>query len=74
MITFDKALSIAKNAKKNINHCVEYSDAYMFSHDTGKDTDGGESPIVVMKQDGKTMNMSAYIWRPGKKYIRDFNV
>ena len=74
MLTYDEALSIARKEKSRINHCVEYADAYMFSFETDEESDGGDPPIVVMKQTGETMNMSAYIWQPGKKFIRDFKV
>ena len=74
MITFDKALEIARGAKKRVNHCVEYTNAYMFSYDTGEETIGGDSPVVVMKNDGSTMNMSAYMWTGGKEFVREIPV
>lgn len=74
MLTFKEALAVAKKQKGRINHCVEYTNAYMFSWDTGEDTDGGESPIVVMKETGETMSMSAYIWSPGKEYVGEREV
>ena len=69
MLTFDEALAIAREKKEKINHCVEYSNAYMFGNDSGVDNDGGDAPIVVMKEDGSTLGMSAYIWTPDKEYV-----
>lgn len=74
MLTYEEALAVAKKAKADINHCVEYSNAYMFSHDTGEDSDGGDSPVVVLKENGDTMSMSTYMWTPGKDFMRAFPV
>lgn len=74
MLTLKEALAIAKSKKGRINHCVEYTNAYMFSWDTGEETDGGDAPIVVMKETGETMNMSAYIWTPDKEYVGEHEI
>lgn len=74
MLTLKEALAIAKSKKNYINHCVEYTNAYMFSGDTGEEADGGDAPIVVMKETGETMNMSAYIWTPDKEYVGEHEI
>lgn len=74
MLSFEEALAIAREKKEKINHCVEYSNAYMFSYDTGADSDGGDAPIVVMKEDGQTMGMSAYMWTPDKEFVGEREV
>lgn len=74
MLTFEQALAIARKKKDKINHCVEYSNAYMFEYDSGIETDGGESPIVVMKAGGQTMGFTAYAWMPGKEYVGEREV
>lgn len=74
MLTFKEALAVAKKKKGHINHCVEYTNAYMFSYEGSENTVGGESPIVVMKETGETMNMSAYIWTPDKEYVGEIEV
>lgn len=74
MLTFRECLAIARKEKQRVNHCVEYSNAYMFSWDTGEESDGGDTPIVVMKETGETMNMAAYMWTPDKEYIGEVPV
>lgn len=74
MLTFEQALAIAKAKKEKINHCAEYSNAFVFDFNSGIETDGGESPIVVMKADGQTMGFTAYVWTPDKEYIGEREV
>ncbi len=74
MLTFRECLAIARKEKQRVNHCVEYTNAYMFSWETGDDNDGGDTPIVVMKETGATMNMAAYMWSPDKEYVGEVPV
>jgi hypothetical protein len=64
MLTFEECLAIARAKKRRINSCMEYTNAYVFAWDDGTEQDGGESPIVVMRETGETMNMTAFIWMP----------
>ena len=74
MLSYKECLAIARSKKPKVNHCVEYTNAYMFSYEGTENMVGGESPIVVMKETGETMNMSAYIWTPDKEYVGEHEV
>ena len=75
MLTYKEALAVAKEQKNKINYCTEYSNAYAFGYHAGSDVSkGGDSPIVVMKEGGQTLNFTAYAATPGKEYLRDFDV
>ena len=64
MLTYKEALAIAREQKTKINYCTEYSDAYAFGYHTGSGVSkGGDNPIVVMKEDGQTLNFTAYAKR-----------
>ena len=65
-ITFDEALGIAKEHMSRFNSCTEYENAYSFWYDWGEIRYGGEgSPCVVLKKDGKAVDMPIYIMRYG---------
>ena len=75
MLTYKEALAVAREQKAKINYCTEYSNAYAFGYHAGSDVSkGGDSPVVVMKEDGQTLNFTAYAATPGKEYLRDFDV
>ena len=65
-ITFDEALEIAKEHMSQFNTCNEYTNAYSFSYDWGEIRYGGiGSPCMIMKADGKAVDMPIYIMRYG---------
>lgn len=74
MIEYDEALKIARGKKKGINHCVEYTNAFAFSREDDNSCDGGDSPIVVLKETGETINMVEYLWSPNKEVVGAFDV
>ena len=75
MLKYREALAIAKDKKTKINYCTEYSNAYVFGYRTENTVSkGGDSPVVVMKEDGQTLNFTAYAVTPRKEYLRDFDV
>lgn len=74
MISYDEALSIAREHKLKINHCVEYSNAHSFEYDTGDESFGGDEPIVIMKENGQVMKQIEYAVTANKSVIRDFKV
>lgn len=75
MLIYKEALAIAKDKKIKINYCAEYSNAYVFGYRTKNTVSkGGDSPVVVMKEDGQTLNFTAYATMPGKEHLRDFDV
>lgn len=46
----------------------------MFEHDTGAYSIGGDSPIVVMKENGEILTMIEFAVLPDKKIIKEFNL
>jgi hypothetical protein len=60
MITYEEALKKAKALKTNINYCIEYEDAYTFSCENEQENNGGDSPVVVLKDTGRAISMIAY--------------
>lgn len=74
MLTRDEALAIARGKKSKINYGEEYNNAYVFGYDSGERTVGGDSPIVVMKETGETLNFIAYAVQDGNELIEEFNV
>lgn len=74
MLTYEEALAIAKSKKSKINYCTEYNNAYAFSYDTGERSVGGDSPVVIMKDDGAALNFIAYAVKDGNEFVREFEV
>ena len=60
MVTFEKAKKMANDIYP-VDQYTEYTDAYVFIAKKDSMTIGGNGPIVVMKNDGRVMNMTAYI-------------
>lgn len=76
-VGFDEALAIAKSHWGEVDYCTEYEAAYSFSKKDDMSF-GGNSPVVVMKEDGRAVNFVAFIdmgasdpIREG--YIKDFS-
>ena len=61
MITYEEALQIAKSKMSMLNRCVEDDLAYLFSYDTGQRMVGGQGICVVLKEDGRAINMPYYV-------------
>lgn len=73
MITYDEALSKAKELKKDIDFCVEYSDAYMFGLKSEENEIGG-NPCIILKETGKAINIVEYFDEYDAKEIKRFEV
>lgn len=74
MLSYDRALKIAREKKSKINRGVEYENAYSFYYDDGIDRVGGENPIVVMKETGETFNFVHYAMKMLTDEVRRFEV
>lgn len=61
MIGFDEALSIAKDARDGIDNFTEYEDAYIFGSSRDDDSFGYMGPVVVLKENGSCINMTAFL-------------
>lgn len=71
MLTYEQALAKAKGVKPQINSFCEFEGAYAFSSATGPQ-DGGESPIVILKETGEALNFVSYAVKHGKELIQEF--
>lgn len=74
MLTYEEALKKAKGLKSRINRCVGFNNAYSFFYKSGKKQDGGENPIVIMKETGEALNFIEYAITSNKEIIREFDV
>ncbi len=63
MITIEKALEVAKYYRNDLTQVCEYEKGYVFSNPKDADYIGGvHSPVVVLKEDGSTTNMAAFVY------------
>lgn len=66
MVTMEEAKAIAGTWLKDIRKCTEYSNAYVFADPRSDSTIGGfDSPVAVLKENGKRMGMTAFITEAG---------
>ena len=73
MVTTDKAIEIAKKVRGNLDQIVEYESGYVFSSKSDEGYIGGldHSPVVVLKQDGRLVDMASFMFSgPGKEILR----
>ncbi len=70
MITYEEALAKARDLQKGVNKCTEFEDAYAFFTDNGEYRIGGDSPIAILKEDGRALNFISYAIRC-KKIVRE---
>lgn len=63
MITLDEAIIKANTKRKNIDQVVEYENGYVFSNTDDVNYKGGlgHSPVVVLKKDGKIVDMITFV-------------
>lgn len=82
MISYEEAFRIVLEKRKNYGMpfpdiYTDYAGAYCFSHDRGEDAPtiigGPESPLAVLKENGKVMPLSAYILKNLGKGIGPFH-
>ena len=74
MVNYEEALAIAKSKKSKINKCIEYNNGFAFAYDDGIIRDGGDSPVVVLKESGEAVNIIEFAVMPGNEIIREFEV
>lgn len=73
-INLERALKVARSLKRNIDRCRELSDAYIFFSTSDELTDGGDSPVVILKGSMQAVNMIAYAPKSTGTFIREFEV
>ena len=71
-IPYSAARDIAAELYPEINYCMEYTDAYIFS-DKDYIGFGGKSPIVILKKTGEVLSMVEYTNASGN-LIREWDI
>ena len=62
MISFEDAVTKAKEIREDINRCFEYENGYVFSNtDDDNSIGGNHAPVVIIKDSGKAINMPQFI-------------
>ena len=75
MITQTEAREIAAKRLKDISGCTEYTTAWCFCSTGSADADGGpDSPVVVMKDTGKSCGFPEFILNGGGERIREIKL
>ncbi len=74
MVSYEQAYEIAKKLKPNIDACDEYSDAFLFKTKADEWTIGGESPCVVLKENGNAITQLEYFDKYEARHIRGFDI
>lgn len=74
MITYDEALTKARELKENIDACDEYENAYMFKTKADEYTLGGDGACIILKENGKAISQLEYFDNYDTEHIREFDV
>ena len=75
MISFREAFLKAKEIREEIDSCTEYENGYVFCSDRGEEQVGGYySPIVVLKEDGKVVDMPQFVVNGTGKELKSFKI
>lgn len=73
MITFEEALSKAKELKSNIDYCVEYNNAYLFGA-RSEEYDIGAEACIILKDGGKAIDAVTFFDDYNPEEIREFDL
>lgn len=75
-MTIKEAYLLAKELKANIDNGTEYENGYVFGcYDDDNYIGGaGHTPIVILKADGKVVNMPYFLTHGAGAEIRSFEV
>lgn len=81
MITLEEAKAIADTRLEDITICLEMADAYIFKNQrTDYSIGGPDSPVIVLKEDGKIIPSVEYYGQKGSgelvatiKYVTSVN-
>lgn len=76
MIGYDEAYKIAKELKNPIDTCTEYEKGFMFGYtgDDGYEGGAGHTPVIILKRNGRAVNMPYFIMHGTGEEIRTFEV
>ena len=76
MIAYEVALEKAKECKNNIDNVMEYENGWVFGcHDDANwDGGGGHTSVVILREDGKAINMPQFVVNGTGKHLRSFDI
>ncbi len=75
MIAYKVAYEKAKELKKDIDNVMEYDNGWDFgSRDDENYDGGGHASGVILKKDGKAINMPQFVVNGTGEHIRDFDI
>ena len=75
MIAYEVAYEKAKKLKKNIDNVMEYENGWVFGYRDDANYVGGEhSSVVILKEDGKAINMPQFVVNGTGNHLRDFDI
>ena len=61
MVPFEEALREARKLKEHIDRFMETGKAYIFMSTLDEDTEGGDGPCVILKENGDAVNFLHYL-------------
>lgn len=69
------AKRIARNYLSDINHCVEYTNAFVFSNARSSASIGGaDAAVAVLKKTGEVMNANEYFAHYGRASVQEYDL
>ena len=75
MITYDEAFEKAKELKKDIDNVMEYENGWVFGcYDDANYIGGGHTSVVILKDDGKAINMPQFVASGTGGHLRSFDI
>ena len=75
MIAYEVAYEKAKELKHDIDNVMEYEKGWVFaSHDDANYDGGGHSAVVILKEDGRAINMPQFVVNGTGEHVRSFDI
>ena len=74
MITFEEAYAKAKELKSTIDTCTEFENGYVFGCRADDGYEGTYTPCVILKENGKAINMPLFVLSGTGEEIRSFDL
>ena len=74
MISYEEALKMARELKKNIDACDEYDIAYVFKAKEEEYLIGGYGPCCIIKETGRAVNQTEFVDSYDSQFIKGFDL
>lgn len=75
MISYDDAEKKARELKPEIDHCIEYDNAYIFACHADSEYEGTRQPCVILRNDGRPVTLLWYLTKYGiGKKVREIEL